>query len=203
LAITARATEVPTPRPEHEVTDEELIGEDAAFFRHSHDLSTDDEYQKIRKLRTAPVSLEEVDIPAGYAPVTFLEADTILIAPIGSNLRELALANDIPLYVDAAKVLNCRGLGLCTTCRVSVDPPEGVTAPTKTEQEHLIKYNPKQRLSCQCEITGPVKVSTKPAREYGLSFSNFVRGAAVFGVFSLVMLFTLLIMGFDVVGSWF
>jgi ferredoxin len=197
------STELPAPVAKHAATEEELLGTDAVFFKTSHDVSTDDEYQAIRKTRTAPLNIDDIDIPEGYAPVTFTEEDTILVAPIGANLRDLALANGISIYSDVAKAINCRGLGLCTTCRVEATPADGLSAPTPMEQEHLIKNNPKLRLSCQTSVMGPVTISTKPAREYGRVMNYLVRNGAVIGIFSVIMLFTMLIMGFDIVGSWF
>jgi ferredoxin len=180
-----------------------LSPEVASLFKTGEAATTDAELQAILKERSGHATDQKIDVPAGFAPVTFVEADTILIAPIGANLRRLFLDNNIPLYSDMAKVLNCHGLGLCTTCRVAVDPNDGVTPPTAMEKVHLIRDNPKYRLSCQCEVTGPVTVSTKPAREYGRAFENLVRNSALLGVFSIIMLAILLVMGFDVVGSWF
>ena len=145
-------TPVPRYRPEKKHSEHHLDPNTAALFKGRGDQDTDKEYQQIRRERTFKADALDIDIPTGYAPVTFVEDDTILVAPIGSNLRQLALDNNIPIYSDLAKVLNCRGLGLCTTCRVSVEPPEGVTPPTDIEKEHLIRDNPKFRLSCQCEV---------------------------------------------------
>jgi ferredoxin len=198
------STPLPLPRTVKTDHDDAHVSKEyAQYFKDKGSNATDDEYQRILKERTGHAGEQELVIPPGFAPVTFLEADVTLITPIGANLRELCLDNNIPLYTDLAKVLNCRGLGLCTTCRVEVTPADGVTAPTKIEKVHLLKYFPKQRLSCQCEVTGPVKVSTKPAREYGKSFDNFIRQSALFGFFSLIMLSILLVIGFDVVGKWF
>ena len=196
-------TPVPVPEPPKKHDEHHVSSEFSAFFKGEGLESTDAEYQKILQERTGHAGDQAVVVPPGFAPVTFLEADITLITPIGANLRTLCLDNNIPLYSDLAKVLNCRGLGLCTTCRVEVTPAEGVSAPTPIEKLHLIKYYPKQRLSCQCEITGPVNISTKPAREYGRSFDNLVRQSALFGAFSIIMLAILLVMGFDVVGKWF
>ena len=197
------ATPIPVPEPPKQHDEPHVSSEFASYFKGEGPASTDAEYQKILQERTGHAGDQAIDVPPGFAPVTFLEADITLITPIGANLRTLCLDNNIPLYTDLAKVLNCRGLGLCTTCRVEVNPADGVSAPTQIERLHLIKYNPKQRLACQCEVTGPVKVSTKPAREYGKSFDNFIRQSALFGAFSLIMVAILLVMGFDVVGKWF
>jgi len=182
---------------EHEVSEAY-----ASFFKDNPE-KTDEEYQKIRRDRTVNADIKDIPIPEGYAPVTFVEDDVIIVAPIGKNLRKLALENNIELYGDVMKLLNCRGLGLCTSCRVSADPNDALTPPTAMEKVHLIRDNPKYRLSCQCEVMGPVKVSTKPAKDYGKLMNNFVRNASLFGFFSLIMLLLLLVIGFDVVGKWF
>lgn len=197
------ATPIPSPRPPKAKHEAHVSAESASLFKGTASENTDAEYQKILQERAGDAGDTPIDVPPGYAPVTFLEADVTLIAPIGANLRRLFLDNNIPLYSDLGKLLHCRGLGLCTTCRVEVSPPEGVTPPTAMEKVHLIRYNPKYRLSCQSEIAGPVKVSTKPAREYGKAFDNFVRQSALFGAFTVIMLAILLVMGFDVVGKWF
>ena len=199
-------TPMPTYQPpkkhDHDHDVQEVSDAYAAFFKENPD-KTDDEYQKIRKERTVNADLKDIPIPEGYAPVTFIEDDVIIVAQIGSNLRKLAMDNNIEIYGDVMKLLNCRGLGLCTSCRVSADPNDGLTPPTAMEKVHLIRDNPKYRLSCQCEVLGPVKISTKPAKDYGKVMNNFVRNASLLGFFSLIMLMLLLVIGFDVVGKWF
>jgi ferredoxin len=189
--------------PKHAHHDEPHVSaEFKGFFKDSPE-STDSEYQKIRRERTVSADLSQINIPDGYVPVTFVEDDIIVVAEKGANLRQICLDNGVPLYSDVMTLLNCRGLGLCTSCRVSVDPNDGVSQPNAMEKVHLIRDNPKYRLACQCEVTGPVKVSTKPARDYGIAMRNFVTNAGLFGVFSLIMLLVLLVIGFDVVGKWF
>lgn len=191
------AHEVHAEEPRH-VVSEAFEG----FFKEAP-AGTDEEYQKIRKERAVPTDIKDIPIPEGYVPVTFLEDDVIVVAEKGKNLRKLCLENNIPLYSDIAKLLNCRGLGLCTTCRVQVDPADGVSEPTNMEKIHLIRDNPKFRLACQCSVEAPVKVSTKPAREYGMVLRHFVRNATLFGIFSVIMLLLVLVIGFDIVGVWF
>jgi ferredoxin len=194
----------PTYQPQiHHDHDDQQVSEAYAEFFKDNPEKTDDEYQKIRNDRTINADLKDIPIPEGYAPVTFVEDDVIIVAPIGSNVRQLAMDNNIEIYGDVMKLLNCRGLGLCTSCRVSADPNDALTPPTAMEKVHLIRDNPKYRLSCQCEITGPVKISTKPAKDYGKVMNNFVRNASLLGFFSVIMLVLLLIIGFDVVGKWF
>lgn len=183
--------------------DEPQVSEEFKGFFKDAPEGTDSEFQKIRRDRTINADISQINIPEGYAPVTFLEDDIVVIAEKGTNLRKIFLDNGIPLYSDVMTLLNCRGLGLCTSCRVSADPNESLSAPTAMEKVHLIRDNPKYRLACQCDITGPVKISTKPARDYGIVMRNFVRNVALLGVFSIIMLLILTVIGFDVVGKWY
>ncbi len=196
-------TQMPVYTPPTHHHDDQHVSEAFAGFFKDAPASTDAEYQNILKARAMPTDLSQINIPAGYAPVTFLEDDIIVVAEKGKNLRELCLENNIPLYSDVMQVLNCRGLGLCTSCRVSADPNDALSAPTAMEKVHLIRDNPKYRLACQCTIEGEVKISTKPAKDYGKVMANVVRNSALLGVFSLVMLLLLLVIGFDVAGFWF
>ncbi len=196
-------TPVPTYAPPAHAHHEAEVSEEFKGFFKDAPTSTEEEYQKIRKDRTVNADLSQINIPPGYVPVTFVEDDIIVVAEKGKNLRHLCMENNIPLYGDVMKLLNCRGLGLCTSCRVGVDPNDAVTAPTAMEKVHLIRDNPKFRLACQCEVTGPVKVSTKPAKDYGLMMRNFVRNTSLFGVFTIIMVLLLLVLGLDVTGKWF
>jgi ferredoxin len=201
------ATQLPEPGTvhvahAHEPAHAEVSETFKGFFKEAP-LGTDEEYQQIRKERAVQADIKDIAIPEGYVPVTFLEDDVIVVAEKGANLRKICLENNIPLYSDVAKLINCRGLGLCTTCRVQADPNDALSAPTGMEKVHLIRDNPKYRLACQCTVEGPVNVSTKPAREYGMVLRHFVRNAALFGVFSVIMLLLVLVMGFDIVGVWF
>ncbi len=78
---------------------------------------------------------------------------TIKVAP-GVNLREAAIAEKIGIYAHIFKLLNCRGRGLCSTCRVEivsgqVDPRNDV------ENKNLkksLKKKPYLRLVCQITV---------------------------------------------------
>ncbi len=76
----------------------------------------------------------------------------------GANLRQVALENGVEVYQDEAKVLNCRGRGLCGTCRMQVSPNRAASPRTKIELEQ-IKFD-KDRLSCQTQIVGDCTVTT-------------------------------------------
>ncbi len=79
--------------------------------------------------------------------------------PAGANLRQTALENGVEVYQAEAKVLNCRGRGLCGTCRMEVSPERAASSRTKAELKQ-IKFG-SDRLSCQTQIHGDCTVTTK------------------------------------------
>ena len=83
---------------------------------------------------------------------------------IGDNLRQLLLAEGLPLYQGIAKHIHCRGLGTCGTCAVHVQGE--VTPPTMIEAWRL-GFPPHQagsglRLACQCRVRGDLIVTKYP-----------------------------------------
>lgn len=79
--------------------------------------------------------------------------------PEGANLRKVAQENGIEVYQGADRVVNCRGNGLCGTCRMEVSPERAASPRTKAELRQ-IKYG-KDRLSCQTQIYEDCTVTTK------------------------------------------
>ena len=83
---------------------------------------------------------------------------TIKVEP-GANLREAAIKNKLSVYPHIRKILNCRGRGLCTSCRVEivsgkVDPRNDV------ENEKLAKKSSNIRLACQVTVNDNLVVRT-------------------------------------------
>jgi len=83
---------------------------------------------------------------------------TIKVEP-GANLREAAIANKISVYPHIRKILNCRGRGLCTSCRIEivsghVDPRNDI------ENEKLAKESANVRLACQVTVNDNLVVRT-------------------------------------------
>lgn len=99
--------------------------------------------------------------------VRFVKQERTVTCPVGTNLRRLALDNGIDLYVFPHNLLHCRGLGLCGTCRVKVDDPRALTAPTAAERRKVLWEGPQYRLACQCKVLADVEVITNPRRLYG------------------------------------
>ena len=66
--------------------------------------------------------------------VTFVKEKTEIEVPAGANLRQEARKAGIEVYKGLEKYLNCRGLGLCGTCKVLVKKgmenlaPKGMSA---------------------------------------------------------------------------
>ncbi len=72
----------------------------------------------------------------------------------GANLREAAIANKLSVYPHIFKILNCRGRGLCTSCRVEIESGN-VDPRNDVESEKLasaLKKNPNLRLACQVTV---------------------------------------------------
>jgi len=76
----------------------------------------------------------------------------------GANLRQAAQYNEVELYKGMHKHLNCRGMGLCGTCMVEVEPMENVDPQTLFEKLH--KVGPNQKLSCRTKVYGPIAIKT-------------------------------------------
>jgi len=100
------------------------------------------------------------DKGANIVPVIKFKNEHLSVeVPAGANLRQTALENGVEVYQAEAKVLNCRGRGLCGTCRMEVTPNRAASPRTKAELKMLNFSN--DRLSCQTEITGDCSVTTK------------------------------------------
>src|SRR5437764_3078379 len=94
--------------------------------------------------------------------------------PIGSNLRTEARKAGIEVYSGIDKYLNCRGLGLCGTCKVLVKSGmENLNKKTLMERANFsmhpltsfayIGHEDEMRLSCQVRVNGDCSVVTHPA----------------------------------------
>ena len=99
-------------------------------------------------------------------PLVFFEREGKTVSiNAGWNLRKLAKANGVSIYRGINKIFNCRGLGLCGTCKVEVFVGEmgAVNPRTAMEEKQLKKFsNPNLRLSCQVRVHGNMRVKTQP-----------------------------------------
>ena len=91
--------------------------------------------------------------------ITFEREKIQVLVPMHSNLREVAVANKIPIYAGLAKVANCHGNGHCGTCRVEL---QGSNIPPRNAvEESKLKGAPNLRLACQVEVLGDLNVKTQ------------------------------------------
>jgi ferredoxin len=93
-------------------------------------------------------------------PIVIAQGNRML-CPYGSNLRQILLQHGIRVHNDAARVINCRGLGTCGTCAVLVEGD--VSAPTWRDRARLSlpPHSPSRnlRLACQTQVQGTVHVT--------------------------------------------
>src|SRR5206468_4016936 len=88
----------------------------------------------------------------------------------GANLRKALLKNGINPYVGKDKLLNCRGNGLCGTCRVEVVDGKGAPSLTAMEEAALLGLVPlyarsvpkNTRLACRIEVAKDMSIKTYP-----------------------------------------
>jgi ferredoxin len=123
--------------------------------------------------------------PAGIVvmpKVTFVTEKKEIEVPQGANLRQEAQKAGIELYHGPHKYLNCRGLGLCGTCRVLVKSGMENLAPKSFIEKVNLNLHPvtalayighedEMRLACQTRVNGDCSVVTQPAMNlYGENF---------------------------------
>ena len=100
------------------------------------------------------------------------EGKTIEVAE-GTNLRKALLKHGISPYVGKDRFLNCRGNGLCGTCRVEVIDGKGAPPMSPLEEAALVGLVPfyaravpkNVRLSCRIAVTKDMAIKTHPAVE--------------------------------------
>ncbi len=102
-------------------------------------------------------------MPKVYFQREFKEVETAE----GRDLRTIALENGIELYPGLFKYLNCRGRGLCGTCRVRVRQQDLLSPRTRAETAKLPETDPTLRLACQTACYGDVDVQTFPRPRQG------------------------------------
>lgn len=105
--------------------------------------------------------------------IQFVNEKQEIEVPAGANLRQEARAAGIEVHGTVEKVLNCRGNGLCGTCRVLVkEGMENLTPKTLIEKINLaahpvsmlasLGHEDQIRLACQVRVNGDCKVETRP-----------------------------------------
>jgi ferredoxin len=110
--------------------------------------------------------------------VVFVKEKQEIEVPEGANLREEARKAAIPVYQGFDRYANCRGLGMCGTCKVLVQKgKENLSPKSLRERARLalsfssIGHEDDMRLSCQTKVLGDCEIVTTP--ELDLSGENF------------------------------
>lgn len=106
--------------------------------------------------------------------VTFVNDKKEIEVPAGANLREEAMKAGIEIYKGPDKYLNCRGLGICGTCRVLVKKGMENLSPKTLREKFDFTFHPlgslavidhedEMRLSCQVKVNGDCSIEATPA----------------------------------------
>ncbi|WP_437204705.1 2Fe-2S iron-sulfur cluster-binding protein [Planctomicrobium sp. SH664] len=106
--------------------------------------------------------------------VTFTNEQRTIEVPRGANLREEALRQGVQLHPWLHSELNCKGHGLCASCRVNVKSGEKNLQRKRWWEAVLEVINPlwmiarigKEEtmvLACQTKVEGDCEVETRPS----------------------------------------
>ena len=93
--------------------------------------------------------------------------------PVGANLRQELVKAGVQVYGSVEKYLNCRGLGLCGTCKILVKKGmENLGRKTFMERFNFnchpltmlarIGHEDEMRLSCQVAVHGDCTIEVHP-----------------------------------------
>lgn len=85
----------------------------------------------------------------------------------GQDLRTVAIEQGVQLYAGMHQLLNCRGKGLCGTCKVRVKPQDVCSEKTGAEIAKLPATDATVRLACQTFVYGDCEVQTFPRPRQG------------------------------------
>jgi ferredoxin len=86
-----------------------------------------------------------------------------LRAPVGVNVRELLISNNINVYQSITRWTNCKGKQLCGTCIVNVPTGGRYTNRKSMDEASTLRENPDSyRLSCISFAYGDITVETFP-----------------------------------------
>ena len=99
--------------------------------------------------------------------VHFVNEGRSIECPVGTNLRDLARAHKVQLYVFPHNLGHCRGNGLCGTCRIKVDDPRAVSPRTWLDDWKCAWEGDQIRLACQTRVLADIEVTTHPRKVLG------------------------------------
>lgn len=101
--------------------------------------------------------------------VRFVNEKREIEVPEGANLREEAMKAGVQVYRLRHRWTNCRGKGLCGTCRVLIRKGIGNTSPMGQRERLRLKgsmvyvgFEDEMRLSCMTKVLGDIEVETRP-----------------------------------------
>jgi ferredoxin len=114
--------------------------------------------------------------------VTFVNEKKEIEVPDGANLRQEARKAGIEVYKGIDRYVNCRGFGLCGTCKVLVKKGmENLNKKTLMEKINMnthpltmlavLGHENEMRLACQVQVHGDCIIETTPA--FNWSGENF------------------------------
>ena len=84
-------------------------------------------------------------------------------APVGCNVREVLIDNDINVYQSITRWTNCKGKQLCGTCIINVTEGAPNTNRKSMDEDSTLRENPDSyRLSCITFAYGDITVETFP-----------------------------------------
>jgi ferredoxin len=110
--------------------------------------------------------------------VTIVNDKKEIEVPQGANLRLEAQKAGVDIYNGIDKYLNCRGNGLCGTCRIHVKKGMENLSPKSTIEKvklsmmmSAIGHEEEIRLACQVKVNGDCSIEVRPALNlYGDNF---------------------------------
>lgn len=81
--------------------------------------------------------------------------------PVGANLRQVLLENQVDLYNGQARLINCHGIGTCGTCAVAIYGEVSEVNRRDRIRRSLPPHIPQRdlRLACQTKVLGDITVT--------------------------------------------
>ncbi|MBM4165866.1 MAG: (2Fe-2S)-binding protein [Ignavibacteria bacterium] len=135
----------------------------------------------------------------------FVNENKTVEQPGITNIRKLAMKNGVQLYSGIDVLLNCRGNGLCGTCRVEVLDGKGVSPMKPIEEGSMMGWIPfyvrsvpkHHRLACQMDAVNDCQIKTHPLYEIDRQASKerrqmFFAWSFFGGIFTAMMIWMLL-----------
>lgn len=81
--------------------------------------------------------------------------------PVGANLRQVLLENQVDLYNGQARLINCHGIGTCGTCAVAIYGEVSEVNRRDIIRRSLPPHDSQRdlRLACQTKVLGDITVT--------------------------------------------